>query len=74
MTDRGKLTTTIAVRVDDDLVAAIDAAQRERERRTRQPLSRALFVRMTLEELFIGARARANTSDGANGRDVSRDH
>jgi predicted transcriptional regulator len=46
-----KLTTAFAVRCGPALAERLDEMQRERERATGVPLSRALFVRLLLEEL-----------------------
>lgn len=47
---RGKLDTSVTVRVDDSLREAIDREQRRRESETGVALSRAVIVRLLVEE------------------------
>ncbi len=53
---RGKLDTSVAVRVDDTLREALDREQRRRETELGVALTRARMVRLLLEE-HLGLRA-----------------
>lgn len=50
--ERAKLTEQVTVRLDEELVARLDAYVRRRERETRLPLSRSMGVREILEEVL----------------------
>lgn len=55
---RGKREHVVAARVDDALLAEIDRYQREQERETKRPLSRALVL-LELLERWAEERSRA---------------
>lgn len=59
---RGKLLAYVAVRIDDHLREAIDGEQRRRERELGVPLTRALTVRLLLEEALVASASSPGES------------
>jgi hypothetical protein len=67
--ERAKLTEQVTVRLDEELVAKLDAYVRRRVRETRIPLSRSMGVREILEAALapsvLGAVVRCADLPGA---------
>lgn len=59
---RGKLTATVTMRCDEELLRRLDEEQRRRERELGVPLSRGVLIRLLIEER-LGPRPDARARE-----------